>query len=70
MSRYKCEEIRNDFLTDSAIRDTLVGFLQGRSAVFPDLFTHGDYPPNTLLVIDGLVRDDFLVEISAVAALP
>ena len=28
-----------------------------------------DYPPNTLLVIDGLVRAEFLVKIRAVAAL-
>ena len=28
-----------------------------------------DYPPNTLLMIDGLVRAEFLVEIKAVAAL-
>jgi hypothetical protein len=26
------------------------------------------YPPNTLLIIDRLVREDFLIEISAVAA--
>ena len=30
---------------------------------------NGDYPPNTLLVVDGLVREEFLVEIKAVAAL-
>ena len=38
--------------------------------MFPTIFPEGDYPPNTLLVIDGLVREEFLVEVSAVAALP
>ena len=51
-------------------RGSVEGYLQGRSAVFPGLFPRGDYPPNTLLVIDGLVREEFLVEISAVVGLP
>ena len=32
-------------------------------------FPGGKYPPNTLLVIDRLVSEDFLLEISAIAAL-
>jgi hypothetical protein len=40
-----------------------------RSHEFPRLFTNGAYPPNTLLIIDRLVREDFLIEISAIAAL-
>jgi enamine deaminase RidA (YjgF/YER057c/UK114 family) len=59
-----------EFTTYVVRRSSVEGFLQGRSAAFPDLYPQGDYPPNTLLVIDGLVRDDFLVEISAIAALP
>ena len=34
------------------------------------MFPDADYPPNTLLIVAGLVRDEFLVEIKAVAALP
>jgi len=32
-------------------------------------FPGGQYPPNTLLIIDRLVSEDFLLEISAIAAL-
>jgi len=35
----------------------------------PRLFAGSAYPPNTLLVIDRLVRQEFLIEVSAVAAL-
>jgi enamine deaminase RidA (YjgF/YER057c/UK114 family) len=44
-------------------------FMQYRTRAFPDLFTGGAYPPNTLLIIDRLVREEFLIEVSAVAAL-
>ncbi len=45
-------------------------FIAARSEVFPRIFPGGDYPTNTLLVIDGLVREEFLIEIEAIAALP
>ena len=57
------------FTTYVVGRDSVQGFIDGRNQVFPDIFPNGDYPPNTLLVVDGLVRDEFLVEIKAVAAL-
>jgi enamine deaminase RidA (YjgF/YER057c/UK114 family) len=44
-------------------------FMQYRLREFPRLFGGGAYPPNTLLVIDRLVREELLVEVSAVAAL-
>jgi len=40
-----------------------------RSHEFPKLFKGGAYPPNTLLMIDRLVQEQFLIEVSAVAAL-
>ena len=40
-----------------------------RTREFPRLFQGGAYPPNTLLMIDRLVREEFLIEVSAVAAL-
>ena len=43
-------------------------FMQYRTREFPRLFAGGAYPPNTLLVIDRLVREEFLIEVSAVAA--
>ncbi len=44
-------------------------FAQYRAREFPRLFPGGGYPPNTLLIIDRLVREDLLVEVAAVAAL-
>jgi enamine deaminase RidA (YjgF/YER057c/UK114 family) len=44
-------------------------FMQYRTREFPRLFAGGAYPPNTLLIIDRLVREEFLIEVSAVAAL-
>jgi len=43
--------------------------MQYRTREFPRLFSGDNYPPNTLLVIDRLVREEFLIEVSAVAAL-
>lgn len=36
---------------------------------FPRLFQGSAYPPNTLLIIDRLVREEFLIEVRAMAAL-
>jgi len=44
-------------------------FMQYRTREFPRLFAGGAYPPNTLLMIARLVREEFLIEVSAVAAL-
>ncbi|MYC29269.1 MAG: RidA family protein [Chloroflexi bacterium] len=59
-----------EFTTYVVGRDSVWPFMNARAEIFPDLFPDGDYPPNTLLVIGGLVREEFLVEIKAVAALP
>ena len=45
-------------------------FIAARTEIFPRIFPNGSYPTNTLLVIDRLVRDEFLIEIEAIAALP
>jgi enamine deaminase RidA (YjgF/YER057c/UK114 family) len=44
-------------------------FMQWRLREFPGMFPDGRYPPNTLLVIDRLVQEQFLVEVQTVAAL-
>ncbi len=59
-----------EFTTYVVGRDSVQGFIEGRTQAYPEIFPNGDYPPNTLLVVDGLVREEFLVEIKAVAALP
>jgi enamine deaminase RidA (YjgF/YER057c/UK114 family) len=44
-------------------------FMQYRLREFPKMFPDGRYPPNTLLMIDRLVQEQFLVEVQTVAAL-
>ena len=44
-------------------------FMKFRVENFPNMFPDGKYPPNTLLVIDRLVQEPFLVEVQTVAAL-
>lgn len=44
-------------------------FRRVREELFPTLFPTHRYPPNTLLVIDRLVQEDFLIEIETIAAL-
>ena len=58
------------FTTYLVGRSSIQPFLDARTQLFPSLFPDGDYPPNTLLIIDGLVQEELLVEIKAVAALP
>ena len=59
-----------EFTTYLVGRDSIQPFIDARTELFPGLYPGGDYPPNTLLVISGLVREELLVEIKAVAALP
>jgi hypothetical protein len=33
------------------------------------MFPGGTYPPNTLLVVDRLVQEQFLIEVQAIAAI-
>ena len=44
-------------------------FVEYRAREYPRLFPGGGYPTNTLLIVDRLVREEFLIEVSAVAAL-
>ncbi len=44
-------------------------FMKFRLREFPKMFPNGAYPPNTLLMIDRLVQEPLLIEVSAVAAL-
>jgi len=41
-----------------------------KSAAFHLFFPDGAYPPNTLVVVQSLMRSEFLVEIQALAVLP
>jgi enamine deaminase RidA (YjgF/YER057c/UK114 family) len=41
-----------------------------RAELWPRVFGGASYPPNTLIIIDRLVREEFLLEIEAVARAP
>lgn len=42
-------------------------FMAWRLREFPRMFPDGKYPPNTLLVIDRLVGEQFLIEVQTIA---
>jgi enamine deaminase RidA (YjgF/YER057c/UK114 family) len=44
-------------------------FMAFRKRAFPGMFPGGAYPPNTLLIVDRLVQEQFLVEVQTIAAL-
>lgn len=44
-------------------------FFALRERLFPELFPAGEYPPNTLLVVERLVRAELRVEVEAIARL-
>ena len=44
-------------------------FMVLRRELFPKLFGGEQFPPNTLLIVDRLVKEDFLIEVEAIAAI-
>jgi enamine deaminase RidA (YjgF/YER057c/UK114 family) len=58
------------FTTYITSADYIPAFMSARSALFPKLFPGGKYPPNTLLVIDRLVKPEFMLEVEAIAHVP
>ena len=42
--------------------------LQSAGASWKNVFPDGVYPPNTLLIVDRLVQEPFLVEVQTIAA--
>ncbi len=50
-------------------RGTVSEFMTARREVFAELFPDGAYPPNSLMVVEGLVEERYLVEIEAFAVL-
>lgn len=45
-------------------------FMQLRAELFPTLFRGPNFPPNTLLIIDRLVKESFLLEVEAIVRAP
>lgn len=44
-------------------------FMAWRQREFPKLFPDGKYPPNTLLIIDRLVGEQYLIEVQTIAVI-
>lgn len=55
------------YIVGAAMREP---WFSTRTAIYKRIYPDGGYPPNTLLVIEGLANPDYLVEISAIARLP
>lgn len=57
------------FTTYLVHSQSIPDFMAFRKREFPRFFPDGKYPPNTLLMVDRLVREEFLVEVQTVAAI-
>ena len=57
------------FITYLVHSQDIPKFMAWRLREFPQLFPDGKYPPNTLLIVDRLVQEQFLVEVQVIAAL-
>jgi enamine deaminase RidA (YjgF/YER057c/UK114 family) len=58
-----------EFTTYLVHSQDVAQFMAFRRREFPRLFPGGQYPPNTLLIVDRLVQESFLIEVATVAAL-
>jgi enamine deaminase RidA (YjgF/YER057c/UK114 family) len=58
-----------EFTTYLVHSQDIAKFMKFRLREFPRLFPTGAFPPNTLLMIDRLVGEAFLIEVKVVAAL-
>ncbi len=58
-----------EFTTYLVGRDNLEDHVTAINELFPSLFPDGIYPANTVVFIDGLYRDGFLLEVKAIAVL-
>ena len=58
-----------EFTTYMTNRKNVGLFAAWRAREFPKMFPDGAYPPNTLLVVNGLAQDFYLLEVQTTAAL-
>ena len=58
-----------EFTTYLVHSQDIPAFMAYRTREFPKLFAGGAYPPNTLLIVDRLVQEAFLIEVQTIAAL-
>jgi len=58
------------FMTYLVDSENIPDFMRLRAENFPGWFAGDVFPPNTLLVIDRLVKPEFLIEVEAIAGAP
>jgi len=58
-----------EFTTYLVHSQDIAKFMTFRLREFPKMFPNGAYPPNTLLIVDRLVQEPFLIEVQTTAAL-
>ncbi len=56
------------FTTYMVHSQSIAEFMEFRLREFPKMFPDGKYPPNTLLLVDRLVHEPFLIEVQTIAA--
>ena len=54
--------------TEIAKRQDIPRFMALRKEIFPTYYPDGIYPPNTLLIVDRLVKEEFEIEVEAIVA--
>ncbi len=57
------------FTTYLVHSQSIPDFMKYRLREFPKMFGDRPYPPNTLLMVDRLVKEEFLVEVQTIAAI-
>ncbi|MBE9552505.1 MAG: RidA family protein [Proteobacteria bacterium] len=58
------------FTTYMVHSQNIPDFMRLRAAHFPEWFGGEIFPPNTLLIVDRLVKEEFLFEVEAVVGAP
>jgi enamine deaminase RidA (YjgF/YER057c/UK114 family) len=58
-----------EFTTYMVHSQDIPKFMAYRRRAFPTFFPDGNFPPNTLLIVDRLVQEPLLIEVQTVAAL-
>jgi enamine deaminase RidA (YjgF/YER057c/UK114 family) len=58
-----------EFTTYLVHSQDIARFMAFRLREFPKMFPNGVYPPNTLLIVDRLVQEPYLIEVQTVAAI-
>lgn len=64
-----CDDIIK-FTTYLVHSQSIAQFMTLRAQLFPQLFKGPLFPPNTLLIVNRLVKEEFLIEVEAVVQAP